>query len=176
MRPSLLLLVGAGLLIVGARHFGNGWPGTGGHPWGQQGLVPGGVAAFLWASTLSVSSYWAHPAILATFPGPELAWMVVSPVAMVGTVTGAVKIVRRLDVSSRVLRYERTLATVAIYAMAADLVGSCVWIVDGGPGPRNLFHAGAIDVAGLILMTTVSMIALRAVHRARNAGLSRLTP
>src|SRR5580693_5889932 len=54
--------------IVGGRHFGNGWPGTGGHPWARTGLVPGGVAAFSWASTLSVSSFWAHPAALASFP------------------------------------------------------------------------------------------------------------
>ena len=79
VRPSLLLLAGGSLLVVGAHHFGNGWPGTGGHPWSHQGLVPGGVAAFLWASTLSVSSYWAHPAALVGFPPAEVTWMVVSP-------------------------------------------------------------------------------------------------
>jgi hypothetical protein len=170
IRPSLLLLLGAGLLIVGARHFGNGWPGTGGHAWAHQGLVPGGAAAFLWASTLSISSYWAHPATLLGFPAAEVAWMVVSPAAMAGVVAGATKIVRRLDLSPRLLRYERRLATTAAWAMAAYLVGSSCWIVDGGPGPRNLFHAGAIDVAGLVLMTGASLVALRAVHRAQSTG------
>ena len=55
---------GAGVMIAGSHHFENCWPGTGAHAWGQQGLVPGGVAAFCWASTLSVSSYWAHPVLL----------------------------------------------------------------------------------------------------------------
>ena len=53
--PSALFLAGLAVMIVGGRHFGNGWPGTGGHPSARTGLVPGGVAAFSWASTLSVS-------------------------------------------------------------------------------------------------------------------------
>jgi len=32
IRSSLLVLVGVALLILGGRHFGNGRPGTGGHP------------------------------------------------------------------------------------------------------------------------------------------------
>lgn len=52
--PSGLFLAGLAIMIVGGRHFGNGWPGTGGHPWARTGLVPGGVAAFSWACTLAV--------------------------------------------------------------------------------------------------------------------------
>jgi hypothetical protein len=175
VRPSLLLVGGAVLLVVGARHFGNGWPGTGGHHWAQQGLVPGGVAAFLWASTLSISSYWAHPGALSAFPAAEVAWMVISPVAMVGVVVGTTKIVRRLDMSPRVLDFERRLGRMAASAMTVFLAGSCFWIVDGGPGPRNLFHAGAIDMAGLVLMTGASLVALRAAQRAGTARRSPLT-
>ena len=93
--PSALFLAGLAVVFVGGRHFGNGWPGTGGHPWAHQGLVPGGVAAFSWASTLSVSSFWAHPAALAAFPAAELAWMALSPLAVAGAVTGAATVVRR---------------------------------------------------------------------------------
>ena len=32
-RPLLLTAVGAVVLILGSRHFANGWPGTGGHSW-----------------------------------------------------------------------------------------------------------------------------------------------
>ena len=81
-RPLLLVASGALVLIVGSRHFANGWPGTGGHAWAHQGLVPGGVAAFAWASTLSVTSYWAHPSALAAFPPAEVAWMFISPFAL----------------------------------------------------------------------------------------------
>ena len=153
-------------MIVGARHFGNGWPGTGGHPWAHQGLVPAGVAAFLWASTLSISSYWAHPGALSHFPFAEVAWMVASPLATGCVVVGAVKILRRLDVSTRVLLYERRLGRVATGATALFLIGSCCWVVDGGPGPRNLFHVGVIDIAGLATMTVASLVAHRAVRQA----------
>ena len=54
--PGLFFLTAAVVLVIGGHHFGNGWPGTGGHPCAHQGLVPGGVAAFTWASTLWVSS------------------------------------------------------------------------------------------------------------------------
>ena len=44
-------------------------------------MVPGGVAAYAWASTLFVTSYWLHPAALLHFPAAELGYMVLSPVA-----------------------------------------------------------------------------------------------
>lgn len=174
VRPSLLFFTGAALLIIGSRHFGNGWPGTGGHAWAQQGLVPGGVAAFAWASTLSITSYWAHPDALLAFPTAEVAWMAVSPVAMVSLVVGAAKTVRRLDLPPRVLRFEACLARIAAFAMIAFLVASCSWVIDSGPGPNNLFHAGAIDIAGLVLMGAALAVANRAVDRARRGGLAFL--
>ncbi|HEY7947755.1 MAG TPA: hypothetical protein VID75_08765 [Acidimicrobiales bacterium] len=170
VRPALLLVAGVALLVVGARHFGNGWPGTGGHHWTHQGLVPGGVAAFLWATTLSISAYWAHPGALLSFPAAELGWMVVSPLAIVGAAVGITKIVRRLDMSARLLRYEARIGEAAAAAAAAFLIGSSCWIVDGGPGPRNLFHAGAIDVVGLAVMSAAAAVALRTAHQARRAG------
>jgi hypothetical protein len=172
IRPSLLFVAGASLLIIGSLHFGNGWPGTGGHPWAQQGLVPGGVAAFTWASTLSVTSYWAHPGALALFPIAELAWMAVSPVAMICLVVGAAKTVRRVDLPPRVLRYEACLARVVAFGMIAFLIGSCSWVIDGGPGPKNLFHTGAIDIAGLVVMGGALAVAQRAAQRARCGGLA----
>lgn len=172
LRPLLLLLAATAFLTIGSRHFGNGWPGTGGHPWAQQGLVPGGVAAFMWASTLSVTSYWAHPHALASFPTAELAWMAVSPVAIVCEMVGVAKIVRRVDLSRRVLRYEASLARVAACGMVAFLVGSCSWVIDGHSGPDNLFHTGAIDVAGLVLMSLALAVAERALRRARHGGLA----
>ena len=99
IRPALFFVAGSAVLVIGGRHFGNGWPGTGGHPWAHQGLVPGGVAAFTWALTLWVSSYWAHPGSLALFPATELAWMAVSPVAIAFLLAGATKTIRRAGLS-----------------------------------------------------------------------------
>ena len=170
--PAALVVACAVIMFAGGRHFGNGWPGTGGHPWARQGLVPGGMAAFSWASTLSVSSYWAHPSALASFPAAELAWMALSPLAMAGLVVGAAALVCRTELSARVLDYETRLGTAACAAMAVFLGGCCAWIVDGGPGPRNLFHAGAIDAAGTVVMT-IAFVAARQAARTARLGTAR---
>jgi hypothetical protein len=172
--PAFFFVAGTAVLVIGGRHFGNGWPGTGGHPWAHQGLVPGGVAAFTWASTLWVSSYWAHPGSLALFPPAELAWMVISPVAIAVLLTGAAKTIRRAGLSSRALRYEAALARAAAFGMFAFLLGACTWVVSGGPGPRNLFHAGAIDMAAVIVMAAALAVAYRAIQRAHYGGVARL--
>jgi hypothetical protein len=170
--PAALVLACAVIMFVGGRHFGNGWPGTGGHPWARQGLVPGGVAAFSWASTLSVSSYWAHPGALASFPAAELAWMTLSPLAVAGLTGGAAALVRRTELSPRVLDLETRLGTAACAAMAVFLCGCCAWILGGGPGPRNLFHAGAIDAAGAVVMA-IAFVAARQAARTARLGLAR---
>jgi hypothetical protein len=163
----LLFLAGLAVVVVGGRHFGNGWPGTGGHPWARQGLVPGGVAAFSWASTLSVSSFWAHPAALAAFPAAEIAWMALSPLAVACVVAGAAAAVRRTELSPGVLNFEARLGAAACITMAVFLGGCCVWIADRAPGPGNLFHPGAIDVAGAAVMTVALAAARQAVRQAR---------
>jgi hypothetical protein len=162
--PAAVFLAGAAVLFAGGRHFGNGWPGTGAH----RGFVPGGLAAFSWASTLSVSSYWAHPSALAAFPAGELAWMAVSPLAIVCAVAGAAVAVRRADLPRAVLRYEIRLAAAACAAMSTLLAGCCCWIAGGGGTP--LFHAGVIDVLAVVVMA----VALLAGHRAARQARSRL--
>jgi hypothetical protein len=160
------LVAGALLvLVVGTHHFANGWPGTRGHPWAGQGIVPGGVAAYAWASTLFVTSYWLHPAALARFPGAEVAWMIVSPVAVGALIVGATRIVRRVDLSPRVIRYERRLGFLAAVTTAIFLTGAALWVVDGGPGPRNLFRIGSIDVVELAALALLVVVAARAAGR-----------
>jgi hypothetical protein len=165
--PSALFLAGLAVVVVGGRHFGNGWPGTGGHPWARQGLVPGGVAAFSWASTLSVSSFWAHPAALAAFPAAELAWMALSPLAAACVVVGAAAAVRRSELSPGVLGFETRLGIAACVTMVVFLGGCCAWITDRAPGPGNLFHPGAIDVAGVAVMAVALAVARQAARQAR---------
>ena len=97
VRPLTLVVIGLTALILGTHHFANGWPGTGGHPWAHQGIVPGGVAAYAWASTLFLSSYWLHPAALTNFPAVEVAWMFACPLALASVIVGVAKLVRRLE-------------------------------------------------------------------------------
>ncbi len=165
--PSALFLAGLAVVVVGGRHFGNGWPGTGGHPWARQDLVPGGVAAFSWASTLSVSSFWAHPAALAAFPAAELAWMALSPLAVACVVVGAAAAVRRTELSPGVLGFEIRLGIAACITMAVFFGGCCAWITGRAPGPGNLLHPGAIDVAGAAVMAVALAVARQAVRQAR---------
>jgi hypothetical protein len=169
LAPALLAVAGAAVLAAGGHHFENGWPGTGAHAWGQQGLVPGGVAAFSWAATLSISSYWAHPAALAAFPAAEIAWMAVSPAALVAGVAGAAGLVRRLDLSPRVLRFEAWLADCAAAVMAVFLAGAGCWVVAADSGHR-LVRPGAIDTVGLVVMTAALAVARRSARRAARSA------
>jgi hypothetical protein len=172
-RPVLLTVAGAGVLAAGSHHFQNAWPGTGGHAWAQQGIVPGGVAAFSWAATLSVSSYWAHPAALAAFPAGEIAWMAVSPLALIALAAGVGGMVRRLDLSPWLLRYEAWLASAAGVGMAVFLIGGCCWVLSEGSSP-GLFHAGSIDIASLAVMMLALSVARHATGRAwKSAPWSR---
>ena len=166
-RPALLIGAGVLILVLGGRHFGNGWPGTGGHWWPHQGLAPGGLAAFGWASTLSVTSYWAHPVALASFPPAELAWMVISPAAMLSLATGAVQLVRRLELPSPLLRFEAWVGRAATAGMTAFLGGALCWVAQGGPAPHGLFRAGSIDAAGLAVMAVALATGWQAISRTR---------
>jgi hypothetical protein len=172
--PLAASAAGAGALILGSHHFGAGWPGTGGHPWAHSGLVPGSVAAFSWAATLWVTSYWAHPAALSSFPGAEIVWMAASPVALVSLLIGAAGVLRRLPLSAGVLRYETRVAVAAALSMAGFLAGAASWVVSGGPAPRGLFRVGTIDEIGIVAMGGALVLAFRSVQRAQSAsGASR---
>jgi hypothetical protein len=161
----LLIAVSLLVLIIGGRHMANGWPGTGGHPWPQRGLVPGGVAAFGWAMTLSVTSYWAHPAALLAFPAAELAWMVISPAALAGLITGLAGLVRRLDLPPRLLRYQAWLGALAAAGMVVFLAAAASWVLAGPHGPGTLFRPGAIDVAELAAMALALVVGGQALRR-----------
>ncbi|HUN33762.1 MAG TPA: hypothetical protein VMU95_17270 [Trebonia sp.] len=165
------------VLFIGGRHFGNGWPGTGGHPWPDgrvglsghewvgRGLVPAGFAAFAWAATLSVTTYWLHPAALAGFPAAEIAWMAASPVTLLGAIWSAATIVRRVGLPPRVLAFQAGLARVAIAAMLTFLAGCGGWVASGGG--EGLYRAGTIDAAGVGVLTLVLAVAGQAARRSR---------
>jgi hypothetical protein len=160
--PVSLMLGCAALLVIGTRHFENGWPGTGGMG-PEHHLVPGGLAAFGWASTLSVSSYWAHPALLARFPAAELAWMVLSPAAWIGLGTGLVMVTRRLDLtSSRLLRYLSHLAALASAAAVVFLACASAWLLDHGAVGAEEFRPGLVDAGELLAMALALIVAVRA--------------
>ena len=174
LAPALVASSCAGVLAVGCRHFAGGWPGTGGHDWGHHALVPAGLASFGWAATRGISSYWAHPSAVASFPAAEVLWMLGSPIALVGLIASSARIVRRLELSPRVLRYESTVAAIAAAVTLTFLLGAGAWVLDNGaPGPTGIYQVGMIDVAGLVAMAAACAVAGRAARRAREAARLR---
>jgi hypothetical protein len=168
-RPAGLLLAGACAVATGAHHFQNSWPGTGGGA-AHRGLVPAGMAAFGWASTLSVSSYWAHPAELHRFPAAELTWMALSPVALACLIAGAAGVVRRLPMPAGLLTYLTRLAVAVALAACCLFAGAAWWVFGQGSGQAGLFHAGALDVTVLGVMALALAATVRAAVCAREAG------
>jgi hypothetical protein len=167
-----LVLLGGAVLVVGGRHFANGWPGTGGHPWTNQGLVPGGVAAFSWATTLSITSYWAHPSALAAFPPLEVVWMVVSPAAIVALIVGMGLTVRRVNLSPRARGVQRLLVRVAAVSMTSFLGAAMWWVTRGDAAPRGLFRTGVIDQIALGAMGMSLLLALWSAQRTTRFALA----
>jgi hypothetical protein len=159
-RPAGLALACAAALAIGTRHFQNSWPGTGGTG-AHHHLVPAGLAAFGWAWTLSVSSFWAHPALLVIFPVAELIWMLLNPVAVIALVAALVTVVRRLALSGGLLRYLTQLAVAASAAAVPFLAGAASWVLGSGPGQAGLFRPGLVDGADLLMMALSLVVALR---------------
>ena len=59
--------------------------------------------------------------------------------------------------------------------MAAFFTGAGMWVFDGGPGPSNLFHIGAIDIVDLVAIVLAMALTGLAVRRV-GAGTSQLSP
>jgi hypothetical protein len=173
LRPAAILAASAAVVFWGGRHFGNGWPGTGGHG----GLIPGGLAAFEWATTLSDSSYWAHQGALLGFPTAELAWMAVSPLALTAGVASGLLIVRRARLPLPVLAYETRLAAVTCPVMV--VIAACCggWVATAGRpavGQASLFHVGLVDVIGIAALALALAVAVQAARTAsRTLRLAR---
>jgi hypothetical protein len=169
-KPFAVLVAGVTFLFIGGRHFENGWPGTGGHG----SFVPAGLAAFEWATSLSVSAYWAHPAsFFARFPRAEVCWMAVSPLALALTVIAAAILIRRAGLSPRVLAFEVRLGAVACGVMLVVFGAAALWVAtSGGNRPTGgdilpPFHAGLIDLAGTGLLALALPVAVQASRQAQ---------
>lgn len=163
--PLALVGTGAFVLIVGSCLFDHGWPGTGGHPWAGRSLVPGGLASVAWTATVSVTSYWAHPARLGAFPALELGWMTIAPMAIAALTGGVTMTLRRLELSPHMLRFETRVARLATQAMVCALAGAAIWVLSGDGGPRRLFATGAINSVELSLMAVTAVGALATARR-----------
>lgn len=162
--PALVGAVGIGVLIAGSAHFSPHWPGTAGHSWGlARHIVPGGVGAFSWAATMSVTSYWLHLHELRAFPASELVWMVVSPLAVFTAIAGGALAVARSSTTSRILAWDRRLLKGVQWSMITFALGAVTWLADDAPRqPHYMFRKGFIDVVDLCLIVVMALVARRA--------------
>ena len=153
MRPALTATLGLVILFVGGRHYANAWPGTGGHLLWPLVHVPAWAAAYGWATTMWITSYVAHPGLLAAFPATQLAWMALSPVAAGLVVTGFAGVVRRLGIQACAarsadcrprtalslfaypVRYAKWLSKIAVAGMILFLTGVLCWLMSAGSRP-----------------------------------------
>ena len=123
---------------------------------------PRSAAAFSWASTLSVSSFWAQPALLARFPAAELTWMAVSPAAGIALLVAAAVTVRRLSLPARLVRYLTRLARLTTGSAMIFLCGAVIWLAGERAGAgAGLFRPGLVDGAELLVMGLALTVALR---------------
>lgn len=171
--PGALIAAGALVLVVGGRHFQNGWPGTGGHLLARQGLVPGGLAAFGWSETMWVTSYWVHPAALAAFPAGQVAWMVVSPAATLCLITGCALVARRLPRPIGTLRYQARVTAVGGAGVVLLAAGSLCWLAAAGHDRLPLLRVGVIGQASLIVIALAAIAGISAARQARTATRTR---
>ena len=164
--PLLVLAVAVSLLAFGGHHFLYQWPGSGGH--GEDGslfpVIPAGLQAFAWSLTCWFSSAWGHWSWLSGFSGWELAWMAASPVALAVAAAAAGILVRRAELSPRVLAYETGLAALACAAVAVFLGGCGSWVYAGRAS--GLAHAGQVDIAATVLLALALAVACQAQRTA----------
>ena len=173
IRPAIALAAALAVLFVGSRHFENNWVGTGGH----HALIPSGLAAFIWALTLFVSSWWAHPALFATLPGAERAWMAVSPFVLAVAVASSTVLVRRVRLSPRVAKFEACLGLLGCVTMAAFVGCYGVWLTEKArlePGLPLALTVGATQatIIGLLVLALAvaaqaARMTVRGLRRAR---------
>jgi hypothetical protein len=174
-KPALLFLAGTAVLIAGGLHFRSGWAGSGTHPWTHQAMGPGGAArscghqpwpcpptgltrAFCSASPSARSPGWSLARWRSSLPLPE------QP--------------RSCDASTspvRLLRFANYIARAISVSLGLFVFGTLTWLLDGGPGPSNLFQAGTVDQIGLAVMTSTLGLAALSVHRTATSPLLRVS-
>jgi hypothetical protein len=160
-------MTGVVVLAIGGVHFAARLPVGIGDAWRQHGLGPARVADLGRAETLSISTYWVHPATLLSLPRLQLAWMVASPAALIVALTGFVAVVRRVTLSPAAIRYEARLAKIALMASAPCLGVAAWWVITSHAGPVNVYQAGSLDLLLIACMAAALVVVLVATRHLR---------
>jgi hypothetical protein len=162
--PAAVLAASLAAVVIGGRSLENNWTGTG----GLHSPVPGGLAAFIWAVTLFVSAYWAHPGMLAAFPAAERDWMAASPLLLAVAIASAAILVRRTGLAPGVARFEARLGLACCALMTAFVALCAAWLAADGPlaAHPTMSHGGWVNVASTAVLALSLPAALQAARTA----------
>jgi hypothetical protein len=145
--PPLLAGIGSSAaLVTGGIHLAAHWPVR-----GHSG-VPASLASFAWAETFSINAYWAHPGTLSLMHPARLAWMLASPIALIVLLASATVLLRRVELSMRVLRFHTRLLSAALLAMVPMLGAAAAWVLASQHATDAAVQTGTLDlvlVAGM---------------------------
>jgi hypothetical protein len=170
---ALVFTLAAATLWFGSDHFAAHWPGTGGHLWSGRGLVPAWLARVVWAATLWITTYWAHPAQLTAFPASLVVWMLVSPLAWSVLICTSASVLRQVTLTKTGQRCAAVASTVAVALMTVFLTGAALWMSSDRSGPRNLFAVGTID---FVILASLASGLTAATYLARRVIVGSLRP
>jgi hypothetical protein len=109
------------------------------------------VAAFGWAGTQSISTFWLHPHRLLTLPAADIAWMVICPIAVAAAVSALMTLAR---LTAERLRSDRF--SVQHAAFLACLASAAVWVVGSQHAANPAFRAGTLDLFLVAVMAIAS--------------------
>jgi hypothetical protein len=161
LRPLGWTVVATVNLAVGAHHFAT------------QGTAVGQGPSLGRAATMSISTYWVHPATLISQPPAVQLWMIASPLCFVMFIMNASQVLRRVDLSELVLRYEARLVAIAIAAMVPMTAAAGWWVIGSQSDPGTALQAGSLDVVLIAAMAAAVAATGSAGRRIR--GVSPLS-
>lgn len=140
----------------------------GGHHFATQRDLVGGGASFGRAMTLSISTYWAHPATWLSQSIAVQLWMIASPICFAIVVMSSARLVRRLEMSPAVRRYEARLAVTAAILMLPVTSAAGWWVIGSQSDPGSVLQAGSLDVVLIAAMAAAASATLVAGRRIRS--------
>jgi hypothetical protein len=147
-KPLLTLASSSAVLLIGVGIVAGESPGARG---ARHDGALAQVAAFGWAATQSISTFWLHPHRLLTLPAADIAWMVICPIAVAAAVSALMTLAR---LTAERLRSDRF--SVQHAAFLACLASAAVWVVGSQHAANPAFRAGTLDLFLVAVMAIAS--------------------
>ncbi|HEX3803718.1 MAG TPA: hypothetical protein VHV75_12845 [Solirubrobacteraceae bacterium] len=136
----------------------------------HRGITPTSVTMLV---TESISTFWLHPHLLGQVPDAQIAWMVMSPIAVALIVAGSVELHRTLDQVAPVGRSRVGWAAWHPGLLAPALLASTWWVISSQHLRLLSLRTGTLDIAMIVAMTS-SLAVLARTNEPHRFGYSCL--